>query len=226
MPAASTRAKRQRRRTQRSIVRLIILTVVLALTFAAGYYTGIHAAEPPTVVVPAPVIKAEATPLPAPTESVVTPTPEPTEEAVRYRDDIVSNGNLLSYELQEVMQDCCEEYEVPYALALAIAEVESHFNPDAVSKTNDYGLMQINKINHAWLQEIGIDPLTHAGNIRAGVYIIGQHLKSYGEPELALMAYNCGATGAKRLWDVGTYQTDYSRKVMAAYKHWTSILED
>lgn len=33
---------------------------------------------------------------------------------------------------------------MPYALALAIAEVETHFDPDAVSGTSDYGLMQIN----------------------------------------------------------------------------------
>lgn len=143
----------------------------------------------------------------------------------RYRDDIVSDGNLLQYDLQEIMQDYGEEYDVPYALLLAIADTESKFDPDVISTTNDYGLMQINKCNHAWLLEIGIDPLTYAGNIEAGAYIISQHLKNYGETELALMAYNCGAGGAKKLWDAGTYQTDYSQKVMAAFEHWTTILE-
>lgn len=84
--------------------------------------------------------------------------PEETTEPARHRDDIVSEGRLLSYELQEVMQDCCERYEVPYALALAIAEVETHFDPDAVSATGDYGLMQINSVNHEWLLEKGLDP--------------------------------------------------------------------
>ncbi|MDD6213596.1 MAG: hypothetical protein PUB42_00115 [Firmicutes bacterium] len=32
------------------------------------------------------------------------------------------------------------------------------------------------------------------------------------------MAYNCGRTGAKRLWDAGTYSTAYSRAVMELYK--------
>ena len=137
----------------------------------------------------------------------------------------MSEGRLLSYELQEVMQDCCEHYEVPYALALAIAEVETHFDPDAVSTTGDYGLMQINSVNHEWLLEKGLDPMTHAGNIEAGIYIISQYLQSYGEPELALMAYNCGPGGARKLWDAGTYQTDYSRKVMTAFEYWTSVLE-
>lgn len=60
----------------------------------------------------------------APEQSPVEPSapPEETTEPARHRDDIVSEGRLLSYELQEVMQDCCERYEVPYALALAIAE--------------------------------------------------------------------------------------------------------
>ena len=143
----------------------------------------------------------------------------------RTRDDIVSEGRLLSYDLQETMQDCCEEYGVPYALALAIAEVETHFDPDAVSGTGDYGLMQINSINHEWLSEIGFDVMTYDGNIEAGIYIISQHLNKYGKPELALMAYNSGPTGVQKLWDAGTFQTDYSRKVMAAFEHWTSVLE-
>lgn len=123
-------------------------------------------------------------------------------------------------------QDQCERYGVPYALALAIAEVETHFDPDAVSPTSDYGLMQINQCNHEWLQGLGMDPLTHAGNIEAGVYIIGGYLDRYGDTELALMAYNCGPGGAQKLWDAGVYQTNYTRKVMTALEHWTSVLED
>lgn len=170
-----------------------------------------------------------------PPEAVATSSPEPTSaptapaetpEPVRHRDDVVSEGRLLAYDLQEIMQDCCERYGVPYALALAIAEVETHFDPDAVSPTNDYGLMQINKCNHEWLQGLGIDPLTHAGNIEAGLYMIGNYLSKYGDTEMALMAYNNGPGGARKLWDAGTYQTNYTRKVMTALEHWTSILED
>lgn len=120
---------------------------------------------------------AETVTPPAPEQSPVEPSASPEEatEPARHRDDIVSEGRLLSYELQEVMQDCCEHYEVPYALALAIAEVETHFDPDAVSATGDYGLMQINSVNHEWLLEKGLDPMTHAGNIEAGIYIISQY---------------------------------------------------
>ena len=85
--------------------------------------------------------------------------------------------------------------------------------------------MQINRINFEWLRERGIDPLTDAGNIEAGVLILSKALKRYGEIELALMAYNCGDTGAKRLWDAGTYSTQYSRETMERYNKWVQILE-
>lgn len=42
--------------------------------------------------------------------------------------------------------------------------------------------------------------MTYDGNIEAGIYIISQHLNKYGKPELALMAYNSGPTGAQKLW--------------------------
>lgn len=163
-----------------------------------------------------------------PTQAVTTPAPmeTPEPEPVRHRDDIVSEGRLLPYELQEIMQDACEAYGVPYALALAIAEVETHFDPDAMSPTHDYGLMQINQVNHEWLRSLGMDPLTYAGNIEAGLYMIGNYLNTYGDVEMALMAYNNGPSGARKLWDAGTYQTAYTRKVMTALEHWTSILEE
>lgn len=204
----SRRCRQRRMARRRNAMVIMAILAVLATVFALGYASGCSAHQTDDEVkTPEPVVTAETT------------------EPARHRDDIVSEGRLLSYELQEVMQDCCEHYEVPYALALAIAEVETHFDPDAVSATGDYGLMQINSVNHEWLLEKGLDPMTHAGNIEAGIYIISQYLQSYGEPELALMAYNCGPGGARKLWDAGTYQTDYSRKVMTAFEYWTSMLE-
>lgn len=52
-----------------------------------------------------------------PTQAMTTPAPTETlePEPVRHRDDIVSEGRLLPYELQEIMQDVCEAYGVPYS---------------------------------------------------------------------------------------------------------------
>lgn len=201
-----------------TVLAWLILIAAIAVAFALGSMLATARTEDkPPLTVATPTSTTAPVPSTAPAE-----TPEP----VRHRDDIVSDGRLLAYDLQDIMQDACEVYGVPYALALAIAEVETHFDPDAVSPTHDYGLMQINQINHTWLLEKGFDVHTYAGNIEAGLYIIGGYLDTYGDTERALMAYNNGPNGAKKLWDAGTYQTDYTRKVMAALEHWTSVLED
>ena len=220
--APSRHARRKRRRNYGPV---IILALVCAAIFAAGYCVGVSAADKAVPTLPEPVLESTATPEPS-AEPSVAPTPSPTTEAVLWRDDIVTDGNLLDYDLQVTMQACCEEYGVPYALALAVADVESRFDPDATSNTNDYGLMQINQVNHGWLLEQGIDPMTPAGNIEAGVLFLSDYLTAYGDPELAVMAYNCGPSGAQNLWAAGTYSTDHSRKVMDRFDYWTSVLED
>lgn len=222
MMSAQPKGRRLAKRDLRPIVlacAAIVLALVLGLTVSALTLNYVFNA---IMTDPLQETKSTTTPAPAPPPTA----PAETEEPVRHRDDIVSEGRLLAYDLQEIMQDRCEVYGVPYALALAIAEVETHFDPDAVSPTHDYGLMQINQVNHEWLQGLGMDPLTYAGNIDAGLYMIGNYLSQYGDTEMALMAYNNGPGGARKLWDAGTYQTDYTRKVMTALEHWTSILED
>ncbi len=90
---------------------------------------------------------------------------------------------------------------------------ESEFVPTIISKTNDYGLMQINKINHKWLSdklEI-IDFLDEEQNIHAGVFMLSLYLHKYGDIDKVLMAYNMGENGAKKSWAAGTYTTNYTR---------------
>lgn len=133
-------------------------------------------------------------------------------------------GVPISAELQIVMRDSCENYNVPLALAIAVAEAESGFDPDAVSPTDDHGMMQINRCNFERLQSLGLDPLTYADNIKAGVMMLGAELELCGDEELAVMAYNLGHTGAQRLWSIGTCSTDYSRSVMELYTKWAAVL--
>lgn len=125
----------------------------------------------------------------------------------------------LDHDLQDYIRGLCEENSVPMDLVIAMISVESSFRPNVVSGTSDYGLMQINKINHKWLSEkYGItDFLDPYQNVFCGTMIIAEHLeKTDGDIALALMRYNCGATGAKRLWDKGIYSTSYSDKILAA----------
>lgn len=121
----------------------------------------------------------------------------------------------LSEELQHYTQDVCEEYGVSYPLVIAIMKKESEFLPDAVSVTDDYGIMQINDVNHEWLEEdLGVtDWFDPKQNILAGVYILSQ-FNEYKDVHQILMSYNCGPSGAKKLWAEGVYHTAYSRSVV------------
>lgn len=213
--------QRQRRRLRKCLAWLVLISIV-AFIFGCGTLFGRHLGTVHNKNVedklPVPVTKQVAPSITLETVSYI-PEPEPEPEY------LLIDSIPLSYDLQVLMQELCEKYKVPYALVLAAAEKESRFDPDAKSKTGDYGLMQINKINYEWLQERGIDPLTCEGNVEAGVLMLAERLEKYGDIELALMAYNCGNTGAKRLWDAGIYSTAYSRSVMELYKQWLELLE-
>lgn len=125
----------------------------------------------------------------------------------------------LSEGLQYFTQDCCKRYGVSYPLVLGIMEVESTWDPEADSGWA-YGLMQIGYINADWLSEQGMDIYTVPGNVEAGIYMIGDLLERYGDPHLALMAYNCGEAGAAELWDEGIATSRYSCDVIAAAGRW------
>ena len=102
-----------------------------------------------------------------------------------------------------------------YPLVIAIMKKESEFRSDAVSATNDYGIMQINGWNHEWLEgALGItDWFDPQQNILAGVYMLAQ-FNGYEDVHQILMSYNCGPSGAKKLWAEGVYSTAYSRSVV------------
>ena len=53
----------------------------------------------------------------------------------------------LSDSLQRYIYEVCADEGVPVTLVLAMIEHESRFNPEVVSSTDDYGLMQINEVN-------------------------------------------------------------------------------
>ncbi len=129
----------------------------------------------------------------------------------------LGNSVPLPWETRASILAEAEQRGVPEALVWAVMEQESGFDPAAISPTGDYGLMQINRRNHGWLQEeLGVeDFLEPRQNAAAGLYLLGQHLEECdGDIHRALMRYNLGPTGAKRLWDKGIFSTEYSRETV------------
>lgn len=138
------------------------------------------------------------------------------EKDARYASDYIFNVPLTD-EFQAYLYGLCTEAGIPFALAVAVIEAESSYQPDVISPTGDWGLMQINEICHDWLaDELGItDFLDARQNARAGVYILGQYYSQYGAESGTLMSYNMGQAAAEALFAAGVYETDYSRRVIS-----------
>ncbi len=192
---------------------LAALTAALLILVGARMAGASGSGEPEPVKIIVSAEPTESTEHTLSAQNVKMDAPPPEEEEAPESHYIIYDVPL-SEELQHYTQDVCEEYGVSYPLVLAVIEKESMFDTDAVSQTHDYGLMQINQMNHEWLAGVlGItDWLDPKQNILAGVYVLSQY--DYEHPHQVLMSYNCGPTGAKNLWADGVYSTAYSQAVV------------
>ncbi len=145
---------------------------------------------------------------------------------IQFLKDVISYHKTINYydiPLDQKHQDYiiskCKEKDIDVELVLAVMKVESNYNFDIISRTNDYGVMQVNKINHKWLKkELNInDFLSFYDNTNAGIHILSQYKWCESETQM-LMCYNMGVSGAKRLWKKGVYETTYTKKVLQAKK--------
>ncbi len=122
----------------------------------------------------------------------------------------------LDTDIQEFVYCLSYGYNIDWTLVMAIIECESGFRSYVVSTSDDYGLMQINKINHQWLSDaLGVtDFLDAKQNIRSGLFILRKLFEKYGDnTHKVLMAYNMGEYGASKLWEQEIFSTAYSEKV-------------
>lgn len=133
----------------------------------------------------------------------------------------------MDEDLQEFVFYLSAAYEMDFTFVMALIQQESGYTPDVISRTNDYGLMQINEINHPYLQEqLGVTDFTEPyGNVRAGMFILRKLFEKYETPEKVLMAYNMGETGASRLWKQGIFESNYSKSVLQIQRELNAELE-
>lgn len=211
-------ARPKRRVNRLKLARLqvaVFLIFIFGIGFLTGRISGSSTAPKQTVVIEPPMVSNTPSATPS-----YTPTPVPSEEPI----EIVATEPPIKFydvplteSLQEYIMLLCEQEQVPVPLILAMIEQESTFQSEVVSKTNDYGLMQINQCNHDWLSEsYGItDFLDPYQNVLCGISLIGGYLSEYEDVTKALMCYNTGEYGANRLWDKGITSTSYSRSVLA-----------
>ncbi len=108
-----------------------------------------------------------------------------------------SNANILGFLPYKACFDSASLYTgVPEKLLIAIAKVESDFNPRAINYnkdgTTDYGIMQINTVN---IQDLGLSYsriYNPCYNIYAGAIVLRQCINQYGFGWRAVSCYNAG----------------------------------
>lgn len=133
----------------------------------------------------------------------------------------------MDEDLQEFVFYLSAAYEMDFTFVMALIQQESNFQPDIVSSTNDYGLMQINAVNHPYLKDqLEItDFLNPYDNIRAGTFMLRKLFEKYETPAKVLMAYNMGEGGASRLWEQGIFEINYSKSILQIQQELNAELE-
>lgn len=190
-------------------------TIASAVTYVVGILVIVMYARAVWFDAGGTELPSEPPPVSAHQPVQIYPPTEPASEEPVVDSRYVLYDIRLSEELQHYTQDVCDEYGVSFPLVISIMKHESEFRSDAVSVTDDYGIMQINGGNHEWLEgTLGItDWFDPRQNILAGVYMLAQ-FNGYEDVHQILMSYNCGPSGAKKLWAEGVYTTAYSRAVV------------
>jgi soluble lytic murein transglycosylase-like protein len=148
-------------------------------------------------------------------------TAEHSSEDVLYLKIMVLHPNLDS-DLARTIAANVLRYATLYGkdpnLVLAIINVESGFDPKAVSSVGAVGLMQV--MPH-WKRILGIheelrDPET---SIRYGLQILGFYEQMYHDPEMVLTAYNRGPGPVdEALMHGRSPRNDYAPRVLQAYE--------
>ncbi len=204
--ATHSRAKRRINRSKRM---KFYAYSILALLVIFGFFLGRISKQPKTEIV------YQTVEVPVYEEDILPETPE------------LEYFNIpLSHSLQRYIFEICADEQVPVSLVLAMIEHESHFNADTISSTDDYGLMQINTINHEWLKEEYrcADMLDPYQNVFCGIQIISSYLEKYnGDFHKALMAYNMGDYGARKAWENGVKTSTYSEKIIGLMKKYEEV---
>lgn len=124
----------------------------------------------------------------------------------------------LTEDLQDVVIETAGTRGVDPVLIFAVIEKESGYNPDASGDNgNSQGLMQIWRSFHEKrMEKLGTVNLYDArDNIITGIDILAEKIDSYQDIEKALIAYNAGDAGAKKMYfSKGIYSNSYSRAVL------------
>ena len=122
-------------------------------------------------------------------------------------------------EINHLVEKTAGRFQIDPKLVQAIIEVESEYNPKAVSRKGAMGLMQLVP---STANRFGVsDPFDPRQNIEGGVSYLKYLLSLYGgDIALSLAAYNAGEHAVERFGGVPSFREteSYIRKVKTRYQ--------
>lgn len=132
-----------------------------------------------------------------------------------------------SLEFDELLQEACERYRIPLALAKAVMAAESNYNPEAVSHAGAMGLMQL-------MPETAVtmyvdDILDPRENIHGGVRYLRVLTNEFdGDLVKVIAAYNAGPGAVRRADGIPNIAEtqEYVKRVLRLYEQFKQALPE
>ena len=112
--------------------------------------------------------------------------------------DMPPNPCPVPRDLRDEFRAAAKDTDLPLAMIVAVAKVESNLDTEAVSPAGAHGLLQVLPSTAA---EMELDPYRVGENVLAGARYLRQMLDRFKSTRLALAAYNAGPTAVERKGD-------------------------
>lgn len=110
------------------------------------------------------------------------------------------------------------KYGIDKDLVHAVIQVESDYNPLAISRKGAMGLMQLNPDT---ANALGVsNPFNVESNLEGGIKYLKEMLDRYGDLRKALAAYNAGPEAVDKYNGIPPYKEtqNYVKKILSIYK--------
>jgi soluble lytic murein transglycosylase-like protein len=116
----------------------------------------------------------------------------------------VGSACPLPAQYRRAFEEAAEQTNLPIELLVAVGRVESHLIPDARSREDARGLLQVLPSTAA---SLGLDADRPDTNVLAGALYLRRLLDRFDTPDLALAAYNAGPTAVEEAGAAPTAET-------------------
>jgi hypothetical protein len=114
---------------------------------------------------------------------------------------------------RQIATQAAQTYGIPVDTFLSLLGAESSWNPNALSPK---GAIGIGQLMPATAKELGVDPYDPEQNIYGSAKYLAQQFKRFGDPALAVAAYNAGPSAVAKYGGVPPYEEtqNYVARVM------------